>query len=223
MYVRYTWNEASAPGRFSICDFLVQPAELRLEDVHRHLELGERRNVLEAAPVAGELLVERRERVLCLRVDTEREHVVQELVAGRSLDRPLAQLFAGLEDLLDPHVLDTRIAQPLEILGWVREPIRMVDPDTVDHPCADQLDHLGVRRPEHLPVLLLDTAQLTDVEEAAMEPRAEIDVEEHLAQLEVVPERVLVDRRHVVRDDVEDHTEAGGGELPELVLATERR
>ena len=98
----------------------------------------------------------------------------------------------------------------------------MVDAHAVDDAVAHELDHLRVRRPEDLPVLLLDAAELADVEEAAVEAGAQVDVEEHLAQREVAPERVLVDRRHVVRDDVEDHAEAGGGERAELVLAAER-
>ena len=39
--------------------------------------------------------------------------VVRELVAGRPLDRPVAQRLAGLEDLLDPDVRDAGVAQPL--------------------------------------------------------------------------------------------------------------
>ena len=45
-------------------DLLVQPAQLRLEDVHRDLELRQRRDVLEAARVAGDRLVELGQRVL---------------------------------------------------------------------------------------------------------------------------------------------------------------
>ena len=98
----------------------------------------------------------------------------------------------------------------------------MVDADTVDDALAHELDHLRMRRPEDLPVLLLDAPELADVEEAAVEAGSQVDVEEHLAQFEVAPERVLVDRRHVVRDDVEDHSEACGRELAELLLAPER-
>ena len=42
-----------------------------------------------------------------------------------------------------------------------------------------------------------------------------------VAQLLVAPERVLVDRGHVVRDDVEHDAEAGGGECAELLFAAE--
>ena len=201
---------------------LVQAAQLRLEDVDRHLELCERRDVLEAARVARELLVERCERLLRLGVHAQREHVVQELVAGRALDRPRTKLFPRLEDLLHPHVLDAGITQARQILRRIREPIGMIDANAVDDAVTDELDHLGVRRPEHVPLLLLDAAELADVEEAAMESGAEVDVEEHLAQLRVAPERVLVNGRHVVRDDVEDDPEAGSRELPKPPLAAER-
>ena len=97
-------------------DLLVEPPQLRLEDVDGDLELRELGHVLEAARVAGQLLVERRERVLRVGVHVQRHHVVQELVARRPLHRPVAQLLAGLEDLLRPHVLDARVREPLEVL-----------------------------------------------------------------------------------------------------------
>jgi hypothetical protein len=203
-------------------DLLMQPPQLRLEGVDRDLELRERDDVLVAAAVPRERLVELGERLLRIAVHAHREHVVQELVARRPLDRPVAQLFAGLEDLLGPDVLDARLRQPLEVLGRVSEAVGMVDPHAVDHAFAHELDHLRMCRPEDLPVLLLEPTQLADVEEAAVEARLEVDVEEHLAQVEVAPERALVDRRHVVRDDVEDHAEPCAGELAELLLTAER-
>ena len=78
-----------------------------------------------------------------------------------------------------------------------------------------------MRRPEDLPVLLLDAAELADVEETAVEARAQVDVVDHLPQPLVAPERALVAREHVVRDDVEDDAEPGGRELAELLLPAE--
>src|SRR5262249_18536713 len=87
---------------------------------------------------------------------------------------------------------------------------------------AHELDHLRVRRPEDLPVLLLHAAELADVEEAAVKARMEGDVEENLPQREVTPERGLVNSPHVVRDDVEDHAEPGVRQPAQLLLPTER-
>ena len=145
-------------------------AQLGLEGVDRDLELRQRRDVLEPARVAGQLVVELGEGLLRRVVDEQRHHVVQELVARRALDRPVAQLLARLDDLLGPRVLDAGVAQPLEVLLGVGEPVGMVDAHAVDQARPRELDHLRVRRPEDLPVLLLDPAQLADVEEAAVEP-----------------------------------------------------
>ena len=97
----------------------------------------------------------------------------------------------------------------------------MVDAHAVDQARPRELDHLRVRRPEDLPVLLLDAAELADVEEAAVEAGAQVDVVDHLPQPFVAPERALVAGEHVVRDDVEDHAEPGGRELAELLLPAE--
>ena len=98
----------------------------------------------------------------------------------------------------------------------------MVDAHPVDQAFAHELDHLRVRPPEHLPVLLLHAAELADVEETPVEAGTQIHVEVHLPQLQVAPERVLVDRRHVVGNDVEEHAESRTGQLAELLLAAER-
>src|SRR3954447_20974385 len=98
----------------------------------------------------------------------------------------------------------------------------MIDTHPVDHTLAYELDHLGVRCPEDLPVLLLQATQLLDVEKAPVKAGAQVDVEEHLTQPEVAPERALVDGGHVVGNDVEDHAEPRSGELPELLLAAQR-
>ena len=65
-----------------------------------------RRPAANGRPSPVTLLVQPRERLLAGRVDEERRDVVQELVAGRPLDRPVAQKLARLEDLLHPDVLD---------------------------------------------------------------------------------------------------------------------
>src|SRR5262249_32696930 len=154
----------------------------------RLLELRLVRDPLEVARLARQLLVEVRQRLLALRVDEERGHVVRELVAGRALDGPVrAQLLAGLEDLLDPDVRDARLVQSLHVLARVREPVRVVDPDALDEPLADELKHLLVRLREDLRILLADAAEVADVEEAAVPAGLRIDVEELQAQLRVAP------------------------------------
>ena len=172
--------------------------------------------------LAGELAVERRQRLFGSGVDEEGRRVVQELVAGRALDRPVAEPLARLEDLLDPDVLDPRLAEPPEVAGRVGEPVRVVDAEAVDEPVADELEDLPVETSKTSGILDADTAELTDVEEAAADTSdAGSQVEELRPQAGVAPERVLLARGHVVRDDVEDHAESGLAEPAELRLAAE--
>ena len=72
------------------------------------LELGLEGELAEAPVVAGDLLPQRGQRRLAGGVDEQRGDVVEELVADGARDRPVAQLLAGVEDLLHPHVLDAR-------------------------------------------------------------------------------------------------------------------
>src|SRR6185295_7919725 len=75
---------------------------LFLEGRPRLLELRLRGDLSERRPLTGQLLVQAREKLLAGGIDEEGRDVVQELVAGRSLDRPLrAQALARLENLLD--------------------------------------------------------------------------------------------------------------------------
>ena len=77
------------------------------------LDLRVERDLGEAPGLAGELDVQRGHLVLGGRVDEERRGVVEELVADRALHGPVAQGLAGVEDLLDPDVLDPALAQAL--------------------------------------------------------------------------------------------------------------
>ena len=94
-----------------------QPVDVGRERRARLLELGLGRPVAERARVAAQLLPQRGQRRLAGGIDEQRRDVVEELVADRALDRPVAQLLAGVEDLLDPHVLGAAVAQPLEVAG----------------------------------------------------------------------------------------------------------
>ena len=80
----------------------------------------------ERAPLTGQ----RREHRLGGGVDEQRLHVARELVAGRALDGPVAQLLARLQDLLDPDPLDAASPQPLEIPARVGEAVDVIDPQT---------------------------------------------------------------------------------------------
>src|SRR5262249_60528778 len=96
--------------------------------------------------------------------------VVRELVARRALDRPVAQRLAGLEDLLDPDVLDALRAQALDVAARVGEAVGMVDAESIDQALADEAQHDGMRGGEHLRVLDADARELVDVEEPTMAP-----------------------------------------------------
>ncbi len=124
-------------------DGAVQPADLARRLAGEPLQLGDERGGrllalglvgvgAERAGVAGDLLPQRGQRRLARRVDVERRDVVEELVADRALHRPVAQLLAGVEDLLDPHVARAAVAQPAQVAGRVGEPVRVVDAQAVD-------------------------------------------------------------------------------------------
>ena len=75
----------------------------------RLLELGlDARTSPNGRVVARDLVPQRGQRRLAGRVDEQRRDVVEELVADRALDRPVAQRLAGVEDLLHPDVLARR-------------------------------------------------------------------------------------------------------------------
>ena len=144
------------------------------------------RDLRERATLAGQLGVQLGHRLLAAGIDEERGHVVRELVARRPLDRPVARsVLARLEDLLDPDVGDTALAQPLEVLARIREPVGMVDAQPVDEAVADELEDLRVRDLEDLRVLDAHAGELVDVEEAAVPAGRRIEVEERRAQLRV--------------------------------------
>ena len=72
--------------------------------------------------VARHLLPQRRQRRLAGRIDEQRAHVVEELVADRAAHRPVAQPLAGVEDLLDPDPVDPAIPQPRQIAAGSASP-----------------------------------------------------------------------------------------------------
>ena len=186
-----------------------EPLGLGRERRPRLLELGLVRVGGERPRVAGDLLPQRGQRRLARRVDEQRRDVVEELVADRAVDRPGAQLLAGVDDLLDPDVTHAVVAQPPQVAGRVGEPVRMVDPQAVDDAGADERERQRVRLLEHRRVLLAHGGEVVDVEEAPVAAGLGVDVEEALAQLRVRPVAVGVVGRHVVGDDVEDQPHPG--------------
>src|SRR3954447_15323801 len=202
-----------------------QALDLGRERGRRLLELRLGRHVAERPRVPRELRPQRAQRRLARGVDEQRGGVVEELVAHRALDGPGAQVLPRVEDLLDPHVADARLAQPLEVAGRVGEPVGMVDAQPVDEAVAHEADRQAVRLLEHLGILLAHAGQVVDVEEAAVAAVLRVEVEELRAQLRVAPVAVGLVRRHVVGDDVEHDPEAGlaggGDERAELRLAAE--
>ena len=80
-----------APTSASKGSFAASCAASSANVVSRLLELRLGRDLCERPPLAGQLLVEPRQRLLRGRVDEERRDVVEELVAGRPLDRPVAR------------------------------------------------------------------------------------------------------------------------------------
>ncbi len=203
-------------------DIREEPVHFRLERRARLLELRLLRDLREASRFSGQVAVELGERILGRGIDEQARQVVRELVARRPAHGPIAQLLAGLEDLLDPHALDARFPQPVEVSRRIREPVGMVDADSVHETLAHELDHLRMRRLEHLRVLHADAGEVADVEEAPYAARPPLDVEELRAAERIAPERVLVvARRHVVRDDVEHDAELGLAQGAKLGLAAE--
>ncbi len=192
----------------------------------RLLLLGLVRPRAERPRVAGELLPQRGQRRLARGIDEQRRDVVEELVADRALDRPVAQRLAGIEDLLHPHVRGAAVAEPLEVAGRVGQAVGMVDPQPVDQALAHERQGEPVRLGEHGRILLAHAGQVVDVEEAAVPAGRRVEVEEARAPLGVAPVRVRVVGRHVVRDDVEHDPEARvarrGRERAQAGLAAQR-
>jgi len=95
----------------------VEPLDFRLERRSRLLELRRGCDLGERARLVREAGVEIGERLARSLIDEERGDVVRELVARRSLDGPVPQRLAALEDLLDPDPFDAGLAEPFEVAG----------------------------------------------------------------------------------------------------------
>ena len=120
-------------------------------------------------------------------------------------------MLAGLEDLLHPHVRDPARAQPLEVAGRIGEAVGMIDPKPLDDTLFHKLESFAMGELEDVGILLPHADELVDVEEPAP------DVED----LRIRPVRVLVDARHVVRHDVENHVETRRAQAQEFRLTAE--
>ena len=202
----------------------LQALELAGERPLGLVELGLERDLGETTPVARHLLPECRERLLARRIDEQRGDVIEKLVAHCAGHRPVPQALGRqrrAEDLLDPDTLDPGLAQPPQVAGRIREPVRMVDAQSVEHAVAHELENLGVGDLEHLAIFLADRSELVDVEEAAIQAGLWVNVEEARTQIRVTPPAVLVRALHVVGDHVQHDAQAGVGELAQSQLAAE--
>ena len=162
-----------------------QPVDVGRERRARLLQLGLVRPRAERPRVAGELLPQRGQRRLARGIDEQRRDVVEELVADRPLDGPVAQRLAGIEDLLHPHVRGAAVAEPLEVAGRVGQAVGMVDPQPVDQALAHERQGEPVRLGEHGRILLAHAGQVVDVEEAPVPAGRRVEVEEARAPLGV--------------------------------------
>ena len=116
------------------------------------------------------------------RVDEERLRVRREVVAGRPLDRPVAQPSPGSRIFSTQTCSTPRRAKQLEVAARVGEAVGVVDAEPLHEPFPDQLEQLRVCRVEHPGVLDADARELVDVEEAAMAAARTVEVEERPAQ-----------------------------------------
>ena len=189
------------------------------------LELGLAGHLVEAALITGDVLPQRGQRRLGPAIDEQRADVVEKLIAHRAVHGPVAQSLARLEDLLDPHVLDARLAQAGEVLLGIGQTVGMIDSQPVDHPVAHQREHEPVGLLEYAVILLAHPGEIIDVKEAAVGARLGVDVEETPAQVRIGPEAVVVVSGHVVWHQVEHQAQAGSvrslRQCPELALAAE--
>ena len=167
-----------------------QPFELRLERRVRNLELRLVRDLRERAPLAGQLARTAPSSA------PRRAGSTKSAVASFANSYPVVpstgqsrSVLARLEDLLDPDVGDAALAQPLEVLARVREPVGVVDAQPVDEAVADELEDLrDASTSKTSGILDAHAGELVDVEEAPVPAGRRIEVEERRAQLRVRPE-----------------------------------
>ena len=179
----------------------------------------------EAARLARDLLVERRQRLLAGRIDEERADVVQELVPGRPLDRPVAAAARRARGSSRPRRARSRLRAAARDTGAGRRARRDGRSGARPQPLVCQLDHLRVRDLPHLGILIRTPASSPTSKKRRCEPVRQSRSKNLRAPERVAPERVLVRGGHVVRDDVEHDAEPGRAppaERAELVLAPER-
>ena len=150
-----------------------EPVQIAAHDLAHHLVLPGARHLGPVGRFARELGVELGQRLLALGVDEDPGDAVQEVVAGRAVDRPgVAQRLARLEDLLDDDPrLRPGVAQPVEIRFGVPQPVGVVDPEAIERTVGEPSEHETVRVAEDVIVLHAQAHQAVDVEES---PVAEV-------------------------------------------------
>ena len=185
--------------------------DLAREGRRRLLELRARaRPRRTASPCAAAGRVERR---LARRVDEQRGGVVEELVADRALDRPVAQRpRRGAGSSRPRRARAPASRSRAQVAGRVGEPVGVVDAQPVDDAVARRARGPCRGRASKTSGSSTRTAgEVVDVEEAPVPAVGGVVVEDPRALALVGPPAVLVGDAHVVGHDVEDDPQALGG------------
>ena len=203
-----------------------QPCELRRERRTRDLELRLVRDLRERATLAGQLGVQLRHRLLAAGIDEERGRVVRELVSRRPLHRPVPQRARPARGSSRPRcgrrraraaARGTRADSRARRGGRceARRRGRRATSSSTFACVTSNTSGSSTRTP----------ASSSTSKKRRCRPVAGSMSKNVVRELRVRPEGVLVRRRHVVRDDVEDHAEPGGmrriAERAKLLLAAE--
>ncbi len=145
-----------------------EPVQVGMQGAGKHVEFGPAADRGEVGRGAGHLGVEGGEGPGRGRVDEQPGEPVQRVVAGRAGTCPgVGQRLAGFQDLLhDRPCAFGGLGQPAQILLGVGEAVRVVDPQAVDRAGTDLVEDQAVCGGEDVRVLLAQTGEGGDVEEA---------------------------------------------------------
>jgi hypothetical protein len=120
-----------------------QPVQLAAEALAQDLELGLPGDRRDVGRHARELAVDPGHRGLGARIHEQSADQVEEVVAGRAVDRPVGrERLAWLEDLLDHDPAPGRRGtQPAEVFGRVAQAVGVVHPQPVEHAPVEPVEH----------------------------------------------------------------------------------
>ncbi len=139
---------------------------------HQSLALARDRRELERPPDDATILgLERR---VPGRMDEQRLGLIEEVVAGgpatghSSRRRSPGVRIFSTKTGGSGAVGERRRGQPGEVPGGVEQPVGVIDPETVDPPATEPVEHLGVGLGEDLGILHVQRHEIVHVEEAAV-------------------------------------------------------